>query len=80
MEREEILKQVTEIFRDVFDDVEIIVSDETSAIDIPEWDSLIQIELIHANETHFGLKFGMREVLSMQNVGEMIDVIQDRHS
>ena len=30
MEREEILKQVTEIFRDVFDDVEIIVSDDCS--------------------------------------------------
>ena len=72
MNREEILQQVTMIFCDVFDDDEIIVKDSTTAVDIPGWDSLMQIELIHAHETHFGLKFGMKEILSMNNVGEMI--------
>ena len=78
MQREEILKQVTDIIRDTFDDQELIVGDKTNAIDIPEWDSLIQIELICAHEAHFGFKFGMREILGMKNVGEMIDIIQDR--
>jgi acyl carrier protein len=78
MQRDEILKQVTDIFRDIFDDQELVVGDKTSAVDIPEWDSLIQIEILCAHEAHFGLKFGMREVLGMKNVGEMISIIQDR--
>tara|TARA_B110000090_G_C13349986_1_gene434467 strand:+ start:63 stop:308 length:246 start_codon:yes stop_codon:yes gene_type:complete len=78
MEREEILKQVTEIFRDVFEDDEIVISNKTSAIDIPEWDSLIQIELIGANESHFGLRFGMKEILKMENVGDMINFIYEK--
>lgn len=78
MEREEILKQVTEIFRDVFEDDEIVISNKTSAIDIPEWDSLIQIELIGANESHFSLRFGMKEILKMENVGDMIDFIYEK--
>lgn len=78
MERKEILEQVNEIFRDVFEDDELIIGDETSAVDIPEWDSLIQIELIGANEAHFGLRFGMKQILKMENVGDMIDFIYEK--
>ena len=75
MERNEILKKVNEIFCDVFDDDTIVISDDTTANDIDDWDSLMQIELITEHEAFFGLKFGMKEVLNMKNVGEMIDII-----
>ena len=78
MERSEILKKVNEIFCDVFDDKTIVISDETTASDIEDWDSLMQIELITEHESFFGLKFGMKEVLNMKNVGEMIDIIVER--
>ena len=78
MTRSEIFDQVTAIFRDVFDDDQIIVNDSTKADDIYGWDSLAQIELIHSHETHFKLKFGMREILGMQNVGEMVDLIEKK--
>lgn len=78
MKREEILSDVQEIFRDIFEDDEIIIEDKTSAVDIPEWDSLIQIELIAAHESHFGFRFGMKEILKMENVGDMIDYIYER--
>ena len=78
MQREEILKRVNEIFRDVFDDDTIVIRDETTAADIPDWDSLMQIELVAEHESHFALRFGMKEVLNMKNVGEMIDIIEDR--
>ena len=78
MERKEILKRVNIIFCDIFDDDTIVVRDETTAADISDWDSLMQIELISEHELHFGLRFGMKEVLNMKNVGEMIDVILER--
>ena len=78
MERKEILKRVNRIFCDIFDDDTIVIRDETTATDIPDWDSLMQIELVAEHESHFGLRFGMKEVLNMKNVGEMIDIIEDR--
>ena len=70
--------RVNEIFRDIFDDDSLVIRDETTASDIPDWDSLMQIELVAAHESYFGLRFGMKEVLNMKNVGEMIDVILKR--
>ena len=78
MERKEILKRVNEIFCEVFDDDTIVIRDQTTASDIPDWDSLMQIELVAENESHFGIRFGMKEVLNMKNVGEMIDIIAER--
>ena len=78
MERKEILKRVNEIFCEVFDDGTIVIHDETTASDIPDWDSLMQIELVAEHESHFGLRFGMKEVLNMKNVGEMIEIIAER--
>ena len=78
MERIEILKRVNEIFCEVFDDDTIVIRDETTASDITDWDSLMQIELVTEHESHFGIRFGMKEVLNMKNVGEMIDIIAER--
>ena len=78
MERKEILKRVNEIFCEVFADDTIVIHDETTASDIPDWDSLMQIELVAEHESHFGIRFGMKEVLNMKNVGEMIDIIAER--
>ena len=78
MGRKEILKRVNRIFCDIFDDDTIVVQDETTAADISDWDSLMQIELVSEHESHFGLRFGMKEVLNMKNVGEMIDIVVER--
>lgn len=78
MTRTEILKEVNEIFRDVFDDEEIIVNDNTVADDIEDWDSLEQVNLIVAIEKRFNMRFKMEEVYSMKNVGEMLNIIEER--
>ncbi len=78
MSREEIKEKLTEIFRDVFDDEEIELSDSTTANDIEAWDSLEHISLIAAVEKAFKMRFTMREVSGMKNVGEMIDIIGQR--
>ena len=78
MKREEVFEKVNEIFRDNFDDESITVNDETTADDIEDWDSLEHINLIAAIENVFGMKFTMGEVVSMKNVGEMVDIILSR--
>ena len=75
MERHQILVEVEEIFRDVLDNEEIELQDATTADDVEEWDSLTHIQLIVAIEKHFKIKFTSKEILSWQNVGQMIDCI-----
>lgn len=75
MTREEIYEDLNEVFRDVFDDDSIVVNDETTSDDIDEWDSLEHISLIAAVEQQFGMKFTMGQIVTMKNVGEMVDII-----
>ena len=75
MNRQEIFEKLDQVFQDVFDDPEIHVTDQTTAADIEDWDSLEHINLIVAVEKAFGVKFGMGEVTHMENVGEMADLI-----
>lgn len=79
MEREEIFSKLNEIFEDVLDlDETPNLTDETSANDIEEWDSLSHIQLIVAIEKAFKMKFTSAEILTWKNVGEMIETIQNR--
>lgn len=78
MSREEIFEKLNEVFRDVFDDEEIVVGEETTAADIDGWDSLEHINLIAAVEQEFGVKFTMGQVVTMKNVGEMARLIEEK--
>lgn len=78
MSREEDFEKLNEVFRDVFDDEDIVVTDTTTAKDIDDWDSLEHINLIVAIENKFKIKFKMNEVTGLKNVGEMVDVILGR--
>lgn len=78
MSRDEIREKLTGIFRDVFDNDDIEISDTTTANDIEEWDSLEHITLIAAVEKAFKMRFAMKEVSSMKNVGEMISILEER--
>ena len=78
MERNVILKRVEEIFREELELNDLVFSDETTADDVEEWDSLSHIQLIVAIEKEFNLKFTSREIMSWANVGEMIDCIQKK--
>ncbi len=78
MNREQVTAKLTEVFRDVFDDDSIVLTDATSANDIEDWDSLEHINLIGAVERAFRMRFTMREVSGMKNVGEMINILMER--
>ena len=75
MTREEVYETLNGVFQDVFDDESIEVEDATTSEDIEDWDSLEHINLIAAVEQEFGVKFSMGQVVTMKNVGEMVDII-----
>jgi acyl carrier protein len=78
MEKVEIYEKLNEIFCDVLDLDEIELTDETTANDIEEWDSLAQIQLVVAIEKAFGLKFNSQEIVNWKNVGDMVISIQNK--
>lgn len=75
MNRNDVMKELNEIFIDNFDDDSIVLSDSTTAADIEYWDSLEQINLILACEKKWQIKFELDEIAKMKNVGEMVDMI-----
>ncbi len=78
MERNEILKRVEEIFRDELEQENLVLTDDTTAEDVEGWDSLSHIQLVAAMEEAFGIEFKSREILSWDNVGDLIDSIQKK--
>lgn len=78
MNRTEILEKLNEVFHDVFDNNDIVVTEQTNANDIAEWDSLMHITLVSAVEDEFDVSFDMKTVVSMKNVGDMIDAIEEQ--
>lgn len=75
MTREEVYERLNRVFREVFDDDSITVNDETTADDIEDWDSFEHINLVVAIEEEFSFKIPMGKVVTMKNVGEMVDII-----
>ena len=79
MERKEIFEKLNEIYEDVLDlDETPNLTDETSANDIEEWDSLSHIQLIVAIEKAFKIKFTSLEIMKWANVGEMVNSMEEK--
>ena len=76
--REEVKNKVSAIFKDVFDDDSLVITDATNSSDIEDWDSLEHIALIVSMEKEFDMKFDIKEVNKLENVGEMIDMIMSK--
>lgn len=76
MERAEILSRVTNIMRDVFEEDDLVATEETSSDDVAEWDSTNHVRLMVAVEQEFGVSFETNEITAPDNVGELVDLIQ----
>jgi acyl carrier protein len=80
MNKTEILSECNKIFIYQLDNQEIILTSETMAADIEEWDSLSHIQLIVAIEKHFKIRFTTAEITGFKNVGEMCNAIEKKLS
>jgi acyl carrier protein len=72
------LPRLETIFQDVFDNPRLRISAETTANDVPDWDSLTNINLIFAMEREFNIKFALGEIQELRNVGAMAALIQKK--
>jgi acyl carrier protein len=64
-------ERLEEVFRDIFDDDTIVLSDRTITTDIDGWDSLSHINLMVSIEETFGVQFSGNELAEFENVGEL---------
>jgi acyl carrier protein len=75
----ELQSELQDIFRCVFEDDELTISEATTAADIDGWDSMAHINLLIAIERRFGVKFSTSEIASLgnrgQNVGSMLRLL-----
>ena len=78
MNKKEIIKEINNIFIDVLEDEDIVISEHTTSDDVDDWDSLNHIHLVVAIEKHFKLRFTSQEIQSWKNVGEMIENMQEK--
>lgn len=78
MNEMEALTALIPVFRDVFDDEDLVLTPETTADDIDGWDSQTHVLLIVAAEQHFGVKFRTAELESLKNVGHFAQLIASK--
>jgi acyl carrier protein len=75
MLKEEILKKVELVFRDVFGKESLIINEQMSANDIDEWNSLNHMILVSDIEKVFAIKFKLKDLNKMRNIGDMVEII-----
>lgn len=78
MNEQELHDGLQEVFRQVFDDDALSLTDETTAADIDGWDSLAQINLVVGAEGRFGVRFQTAEIKALQNVGGFKRLIAEK--
>ena len=78
MNKEKVLERINEVFRVIFDDETLEVDENTTANDVEGWDSLTHINIIASVEKEFGIDFSTKEVISMKNIGDMVDIILEK--
>lgn len=75
MDKEQIKSALKPIFSQVFRQEDIEITDTLNAEQVSGWDSLTHLTMISEVETFFGIKFKLKELIGMKNVGDMIDLI-----
>jgi len=73
---DDMVAQLQPIFRDILDQPDLVLTRESNASNVEDWDSLAHINLVTATEKHFKVKFALGELLELKNVGDMCDLIR----
>jgi acyl carrier protein len=75
MTRNEVFSGIQDIFRDIFDADDLVISSTTNSDEIEDWDSLNHINLVSAIEKEFKIKFALGELMMLKDVGAMVDLM-----
>jgi acyl carrier protein len=78
MTRKEVFNGVQDIFRDIFDEDDMVIEDKTNSDDVEDWDSLNHINLVSAIEKEFKIKFALVELMTLKDVGAMVELMMEK--
>lgn len=78
MEKNEIIEKLTIVFHEVFGDNTIVLRDDMTAADVENWDSLTHMMMITKVEEVFGIRFKLKELNRLKNVGDLCNTIAEK--
>ena len=76
MERSEIIEKLTPIARTIFENQDLVLSDDMSADNVATWTSLAFMQFLTEIENQFGFKFKMMELFNLKTMGNIIASIE----
>jgi acyl carrier protein len=74
----QIHERLEELARNIFDDDSLVLTDSTSAADIPGWDSLGHVNFMFSVENEFSVQFTEDEFIGFEDIGELKRVLADK--
>jgi len=75
MTEPEVYAKITAILREVFDRDDIEATPTLAADQVEGWDSFKQVEILIAVQEEFSVKFSSRELDSLKNVGDLVNIV-----
>jgi acyl carrier protein len=72
---ETVYERLTELFRDILDDDDLVLRPETTAKDVDGWDSITNVQLMLGVEREFGVHLSAGQMAALENVGDLVSVI-----
>ena len=78
MTKDEIFNETIQLMREYFDDGELVLTRDTTAHDVAEWDSMSHVNIIAAIEQQFKVRFSTGELEHLDNVGDLVDAIANK--
>ena len=75
-----ILREVTSIFRSVFEDPFLELTPETTSDDLPAWDSMNHITVVVEAECRFDIQFETAEIEQLTSVRDLVRMIQAKRA
>lgn len=78
MEKNEIMSQVTEVYREVLKSPGLVLKMEITAQDVDGWDSLNHTILMAEVQKHFNIRFSLKEIIKFRNIGDMVNLLEEK--
>jgi acyl carrier protein len=78
MERNAIIEKLRLIFREIFSNPSLVLTDKMTANDVENWNSLTHMLMIAEVEKQFGIKFKLKDLNKIKQVADLISIIENK--
>lgn len=71
------LSEIQDILRDIFDDENLIITEDTTSEDIEAWDSLTHIQLISILSKKYKKELSIEQMGEINSIKKILEVFED---